>query len=240
MNKIKIILIIIIAAAAVPAGAVDVEYIIMNAVADRNGAGKIFRVGCEINCTTLFILPPDDGIADIIEPSGDWIINCDNRRFIYVVPSRRRLRTSLDLVTRKKKIYSFILEEISGKNSPRRVVKKVMIQNGISRLNRREEEKETDTAADEWAAAGIHRRYKIMDQYFHVERVEDNGIVTRVYIPRSRTRPAVFIRRGKRKAKLEPVRYHDTGDYYVVHRILKKREEIVLKTGKYESRIRRR
>jgi len=241
MNKREVLLIILIlAAAAGLAGAADVEYIVMTAVAGGEGGGKIFRVGCDVHCTTLFVLPRGEGIADIIEPTGEWIINCDNRRFIYVVPSRRRLRTSLDLITRERKIYSFILEEVSGRGSSRQVVKTVMIRNGIRRLDQNEEKKERESGGDDWGRSRVNSRYKISDKYFHVTRVEDNGIVTRVYLPGSRVRPAVFIRSRKRKSRLEPVRYSDTGSFYVVHRILEKKEEIVLKSGKHESRIRRR
>ena len=213
------------------------NYIVMDAFYNRNGGKKIFRVGCETNCTTMFVLPPDELIADIIEPTGDWIINCDNKRFVYVVPSRRGVHTSLDLITKRKKIYSFILEELSGMGTGREVVKKVNIREGISRLNSIEKEIPHEDEFDDWANKRINDRYRIRDKYFSVDKVEDNGIVTRIYIPGSRIRPAVFVKKKGKRSKLGPVRYIDSGEFYIVHRILRKGERIVLKSGKLESFI---
>ena len=218
----------------------DFNYIVMNAFYDWNGGKKIFRIGCETNCTTMFVLPADELIADIIEPTGDWIINCDNRRFIYVVPARKGIHTSLDLITKKSKVYSFILEELSGKRTNRDVVKKVNIREGISRLNMMEKETPIEQHIDEWERGRINDRYKIRDKNFLVEKVEDNGIVTRIYISGSRIRPAVFMRAKGKRSKLEPVRYIDSGEFYIVHKILRKGEMIVLKSGKLESLISKR
>ena len=177
-------------------------------------------------------------IADIIEPTGEWVINCDNKRFVYVVPLKRGIHTSLDLITKNSKIYSFILQELSGMVTDQDVVKKVNIMEGISRLNKVEKKNSGVNQIEEWERGRINDRYKIRDKYFYIDKVEDNGIVTRVYIPRSRIRPAVFVRRNSKRSKLEPVRYIDTGEFYVVHKILRKGEMIVLKSGKIESLIR--
>ena len=93
---------------------------------------------------------------------------------------------------------------------------------------------------NEWVKNRINDRYKIRDKYFHVKRVEDNGIVTRVYMPESRIRPAVFFRAKGKRSRLEPVRFIDKGQFYIVHKILDKGETIVLKSGKRESLLKRR
>ncbi len=216
------------------------NYIVVDAFYDWNAGRKIFRIGCETNCTTMFVLPPDQLIADIIEPTGDWIINCDNRRFVYVVPAKTGIHTSLDLITKRSKIYSFILEELSGKGLNRDVVKKVNIREGISRLKMSGKETVIEKEFDEWEKGRINDNYRIRDKYFSVDKVEDNGIVTRVYIPGSRIRPAVFIKRKGKRSKLEPVRYIDSGEFYIVHKILARGEKIVLKSGKLESLINKR
>jgi len=216
------------------------KYIVMNALYDWNGEKKIFRIGCETNCTTMFVLPPDELIADIIEPTGDWIINCDNRRFVYVVPAKRGIHTSLDLITKRSKIYSFILEELSGKGLNREVVKKVNIREGISRLNMPVKKFRDEQDFDGWENGRINDGYRIRDKNFLVKKVEDNGIVTRIYIPGSRVRPALFFRKKGKRSKLEPVRYIDSGEFYIVHKILRKGEKLILKSGKLESLISKR
>ncbi len=237
IRKMLIFLLIIFTAFILPATG-GFNYIVMNAVYNRDGGKKIFLVGCETNCTTMFVLPSGELIADIIEPTGDWVINCDNKRFVYVVPVKRGIHTSLDLITKNSKIYSFILQELSGMVSDRDVAKKVLIREGISRLNYVNKENTEVHQADEWNRRRINDRYKIRDKYFFIDKVEDNGIVTRIYIPRSRIRPAVFVRGKSKRSKLEPVRYVDSGEFYIVHKILRKGEMIVLKSGKIESLIR--
>ena len=85
----------------------------------------------------------------------------------------------------------------------------------------------------------IDNNYKIRDKYFMIRNVEDDGIFTRIYLGKSQIRPAVFIRKRGKSSRYEPVRYEDTGEMYVIHRVIKKDESIVLKTGKIESTIRR-
>ncbi|MCK5221227.1 MAG: TrbG/VirB9 family P-type conjugative transfer protein [Candidatus Aminicenantes bacterium] len=214
------------------------NYKVLDAVCDGK---KILKIGCETNCTTMFVLPPEEMIADIIEPTGEWIINCDNKRFIYVVPLKRGIYTSLDLITRNSKIYSFILEEVSIRNRDSDVVKKVIIRDRIGHFNTdiRSELPYLDSGSL-WERRIINNRYKIRDKNFKVDKVEDDGILTRVYLPRSQIRPAVFIKGKGKRSKYEPVRYSDVEEYYIIHRIIKKNEMIILKAGKYESIIRRR
>jgi len=214
------------------------QYKVLNVVCDGRGGKNILKIGCETNCTTMFVLPPDEMIADIIEPTGEWIINCDNKRFVYVVPVKQGIHTSLDLITRNSKIYSFILEEISKRNGDPDVVKKVIIRERISYFN---SDKVNTVPGSGYIlnSRSINNRYKIRDKNFKIEKVEDDGILTKIYLPLSQIRPAVFIREKGKRSKLEPVRYSDMENYYIIHRIIRKNEMIILKAGKYESTIRR-
>ena len=214
------------------------QYKVLNVLCDGRSGKNILKIGCETNCTTMFVLPPDELIADIIEPTGEWIINCDNKRFVYVVPVKRGIHTSLDLITRNSKIYSFILEEISIRNRDSDVVKKVVIRERISYFNSVKES--TDPGSGYVLnKRSINDQYKIRDKNFKIEKVEDDGILTKIYLPLSQIRPAVFIREKGKRSKYEPVRYSDMENYYIVHRIIRKNEMIILKAGKYESTIRR-
>lgn len=235
-----LITIVIFTSALITISGSRLNYKVLDAVCDGKSGRNILKIGCETNCTTMFVLPPEEKIADIIEPTGEWIINCDNKRFVYVVPIRRGIYTSLDLITRNSKIYSFILEEVSLRNRDSDVVKKVIIRERIGLFN-------TDNGKEHpysdrgslWERRIINDRYKIRDKHFRVEKVEDDGILTRVYLPRSQVRPAVFIREKGKRSKYEPVRYSDMEDYYIIHKIIKKSERIILKAGKFESIIRR-
>ncbi len=205
-----------------------------------NGSKNIFRISCETNCTTMFVLPKGETIADIIEPTGNWVINCDNRRFVYVVPMRKGIHTSLDLITKSSKIYSFILEEISKSGSGDGIIKKVLIRN-LTRFKDSDkkgkyQDKSSKMVPKENPSNG---RYKIKGKYFKIEKVEDNGILTRIYIGKSQVRPAVFIKKRGRRSGFEPVRYVDNGEILTVHRVIGKGESIILKKGKYESIVRR-
>ncbi len=214
------------------------QYKVLNVVCDGRNGTSILKIGCETNCTTMFVLPPDEMIADIIEPTGEWVINCDNKRFVYVVPVKRGIHTSLDLITRNSKIYSFILEEVSKRGRDSDVVKKVIIRENISYFN-------SDTKSIKPVPKyklnnrRINDRYRIKDKNFRIEKVEDDGILTKIYLPMSQIRPAVFIRGKGKRSKLEPVRYSDMEGCYIVHRVISKKEMIILKSGKFESTIRR-
>ncbi len=235
----KLILLVMISIAGVNllSGA-QRQYKVLNVVCDGRSGKNILKIGCETNCTTMFVLPPDEMIADIIEPTGEWIINCDNKRFVYVVPVKRGIHTSLDLITRNSKIYSFILEEVSIRDRDSDVVKKVVIRERISYFN---SDKKIPAPGSGYVLnkRSINARYKIRDKNFKIEKVEDDGILTKIYLPLSQIRPAVFIREKGKRSKYEPVRYSDMENYYIVHRVIRKNEMIILKAGKYESTIRR-
>ncbi|MCK4889263.1 MAG: TrbG/VirB9 family P-type conjugative transfer protein, partial [Candidatus Aminicenantes bacterium] len=118
------------------------------------------------------------------------------------------------------------------------VVKKVVIRERISYFN---PDKEIPDQGTGYVLnnRSINTRYKIRDKNFKIEKVEDDGILTKIYLPLSQIRPAVFIREKGKRSKYEPVRYSDMENYYIVHRIIRKNEMIILKAGKYESTIRR-
>ncbi len=219
----------------------SMNYKVLDVVNDGRNNKNILRIGCETNCTTIFVLPPGEMIADIIEPTGKWMINCDNKRFIYVVPLKHRIHTSLDLITGNSKIYSFILEEVSMRIGNPDVIKKIIIMEKMGRIHVRIREKSDGKGSvNLWSKRETDNKYKIKDKYFGITKVADDGIFTRIYLPESQVRPAVFIRKKGKRSGYEPVRYSDSGEYYIVHRIIKKNELIVLKVGKHESAIKMR
>ncbi len=238
--KIRLTLMVAILFILDPLFGSGLNYKVVDVYFNGNRDREIRKILCETSCTTMFVLPKSEVIADIIEPTGEWIINCDNKRFVYVVPAKRGIHSSLDIITKNSKIYSFILEEISGQITSSGVVKKVMIgerffssNNVENRMDFSKRDKIKRTVRNE------NSNYKIRDKFFKVTKVVDDGITTKIYFGLSRVRPAVFVRK-KGKSGYEPVRYHDNGKFYIVHRIINRKEVIVLKVGRYEAKIRRR
>ncbi len=210
---------------------------------------KIYTVFCEIDCTSTFILPVNESIAEIIEPTENWTISSDNKRFIYVVPDRQGIHTSLDIITKGSKVYSFILKEVSFKSGIKEIGKKILIVNKKRKLSKFIKTGNLNAVdhllsgdlilSDKIARKRTYSRYKIRDKYFFIEKVADDGIFTYMDLKQSQLRPVVFIRKKKRNSRLEPVKYFDTGAIYKIHRVINKSELIVLKLGRMESEIRR-
>jgi hypothetical protein len=217
----------------------ELTYKVIDTVFKGEEGRQIVRISCEVRCTTMFILPEQEMVADIIEPTGDWIVNCDSRRYIYVVPLKRGIHTSLDIVTGASRVYSFILEEVSGRARPTEIVKKVLIRDSFYLRSGSQEDRGGRDCRAGMSGRPVYKGYKIEDRHFKISGVEDDGIVTRVYMGGSQVRPAVFLKEGRKSSRYEPVRYRDTGDHYLIQRVLGKNESFVLKTGKKESTIRR-
>lgn len=85
--------------------------------------------------------------------------------------------------------------------------------------------------------SNLRQNYKIKDKHFSIESVSDDGIFTYMNVESSRIRPAVFINRDD--DKLEPVKYIDRNGIYIVHAVLKRYEQFVLKLGKKVSTVKR-
>lgn len=214
------------------------EYSIQTCYFPCNKSGEICRINCEVNCTTTFILPEGESVSEIIEPTGSWRVNSDNRRFVYVVPDKKGIHTSLDIITKKDEIYSFILEEISGNHSGGEIIKQVRImgeKGKFFRLTKRLAIKKVVPEKPEYKK--LRYRYRIRDKYFFISEVYDDGIFTTINIGRSQLRPAIFVNKKRGKPHPEVVRYVDNGKEYIVHRVLETGEYFVLKYGKKESLI---
>lgn len=86
----------------------------------------------------------------------------------------------------------------------------------------------------------VSSNYEITDRHFSITRVSDDGIFTYIRLAQSQGRPVVYVAESNDQKKLEPVKYTDEGDHYVVHRVLKPGEKhFFLKLGDQVSEIRR-
>ena len=73
-----------------------------------------------------------------------------------------------------------------------------------------------------------------------MDKVVDDGIFTYIRLAKSQDRPVVYIGEKNDQKKLEPVKYTDEGEYYVVHRVLATGEtHFFLKLGTLATEIRR-
>ena len=86
----------------------------------------------------------------------------------------------------------------------------------------------------------INSNYKVTGTVFSVDRVADDGIFTYIRLAKSQERPVIYIGEKNDQKKLEPVKYTDEGEYYVVHRVLTTGDKkFFLKLGNLVSEIRR-
>jgi type IV secretory pathway VirB9-like protein len=86
----------------------------------------------------------------------------------------------------------------------------------------------------------INSSYVVLGSHFSVDRVADDGIFTYIRLAKSQDRPVVYLGEKNDQKKLEPVKYTDEGEYYVVHRVLAPGEKhFFLKLGDLTTEIRR-
>ena len=87
----------------------------------------------------------------------------------------------------------------------------------------------------------INSDYRITGNVFAVDGVSDDGVFTYVRLARSQERPVVYLGEAGKPKDLEPVKYTDEGDHYVIHRVLTPSDKgFVLKLGGKTSEIRKR
>ena len=78
------------------------------------------------------------------------------------------------------------------------------------------------------------------DRDFSISAVSDDGIFTYVRLAKSQDRPVVYAGESNNEKKLEPVKYTDEGEYYIVHRVLQPgQKRFFLKLGDRVSEVRR-
>ncbi len=237
----SLILIFIFIFSIKPVFSVNYSYITRKCRFEKGGGERIYTIFCEKNCSITFILPIGETVSEVIEPTGEWRINSNGIRYVFVVPDRRRIHTSLDIITKQSAVYSFILREISGSQDKSEVTKKVLIvskQNGsIFKLRTGVGAKKAGEKDSE--GKRIYTGYKIKDKFFHIKSVYDDGRFTYIEMQKGEVRPALFLKKSRGKNNLETLRYTDNGTTYKVHRILNGKERLLFRIGKKESSVRR-
>jgi type IV secretory pathway VirB9-like protein len=87
----------------------------------------------------------------------------------------------------------------------------------------------------------INNNYRVTGNVFSIDSVSDDGVFTYVKLARSIERPVVYLGEAGKNKELEPVKYTDEGDHYVIHRVLTPSDKgFVLKLGDRAGEIKRR
>jgi len=86
----------------------------------------------------------------------------------------------------------------------------------------------------------LNSNYEVKDHKFSISKVVDDHIFTYIQLAKSQDRPVVYIGESNDPKKLEPAKYTDEGEYYIVHRVLQPGEHkhFFLKLGTDVSEIR--
>ena len=80
----------------------------------RPGPKEIVPIRTKTRFTTVITLPAPERVLDYVVGDRDaWVVE-GAERFCYVKPTRERLSTNLALVTASGRVYSFVLNEVSG------------------------------------------------------------------------------------------------------------------------------
>ncbi len=90
----------------------------LSATVVEYGERDVLRLKAKLRYTTLIVLPKNEQILDFT--CGDkefWIVN-GTQNFAYVKPARANSQTNLNLITASGNVYSFVLNEISGRKTP--------------------------------------------------------------------------------------------------------------------------
>jgi type IV secretory pathway VirB9-like protein len=86
----------------------------------------------------------------------------------------------------------------------------------------------------------LNSNYEVKDHKFSISKVVDDHIFTYIQLAKSQYRPVVYIGESNDPKKLEPVKYTDEGEHYIVHRVLEPGDgkRFFLKLGADVSEIR--
>jgi len=228
--------------AAAAAGSLQVKTLICTFAEGQ--AEDVYKVFCQVGFATVFELPEGERIRDFVigDPAG-WKAE-SNGLFGFISPRGPGLQTSLSIITDENRLFVFNLVERSLESVRETTARvKITLQSEEFFVNRGEdkpkgEEQGVDGPAP--AEREMRRRYKVHGKNFAVTRAGDDGVFAYIWLAKAQDRPALFLLNSKEGEKrvLEPVKYVDKGDYYLVHRRLAfRKERFVLKLGKVEDEL---
>jgi type IV secretory pathway VirB9-like protein len=229
---------------------------------DFNGenADKVYRVVTAPGVGTTFRLPDGWKISEFVVTDSKSFHAESNGTIGIVTPLLPSKSTSVSIYTDNDKL--FVFHVTSEPDAAGFVDQLVIVQcdnlQFFSQKVRTEAQKVARSqleAAETRCSASLDQKSKqIKDQLlfslntnyvmvtnsFAVDKVTDDGIFTYIRLAKSPERPVVYIGEKNDQKKLEPVKYSDEGEYYIVHRVLTAGDKhFFLKLGTQTTEIRR-
>jgi len=227
---------------------------------DGENASKVYKVATVPGVGTTFRLPDGWKINDFVIADPKAFHAESNGIIGIVTPLAANKTTSVSIYTDNDRLFVF---HISSEPDPAGFVDQLVIvqcndlqffkqkvrgeAQKIAKEQLEAAETRCSAALDQKARQvreqllfSINSHYEIADRNFSVTKVSDDGIFTYIQLAHSQDRPVVYLGESNDQKKLEPVKYTDEGDYYVVHSVLTPGDKhFFLKLGDRVSEIRR-
>ncbi len=227
---------------------------------DGDNSSKVYRVVTAPGVGTTFRLPEGWKITDFVVTDPKDFHGESNGTIGIVTPLAANKNTSVSIYTDNDRL--FVFQVSSEPEAGGFVDQLVVVQcSNLQFFNQRVRVEAQKIAKDQVDAAearcnasveqktreiheqllfSINSNYEILDRNFSVTKVSDDGIFTYIRLAKSQDRPVVYLGEANDQKKLEPVKYTDEGDYYIVHRVLPPGpKHFYLKLGDLVSEIRR-
>jgi type IV secretory pathway VirB9-like protein len=229
---------------------------------DFNGenADKVYKVVTAPGVGTTFRLPDGWKISDFIVTDAKSFHAESNGTIGIVTPLLPNKSTSVSIYTDNDKLFVFhVTSELDAagfvdqlvivqcnnlqffsqkvKTEAQRVAK-AQLEMAETRCSVSLEQKSKQIK--DQLLFSINSNYTIITNSFAADRIVDDGIFTYIRLAKSPERPVVYIGEKNDQKKLEPVKYTDEGDYYIVHQVLTAADKhLFLKLGNQTTEIRR-
>jgi type IV secretory pathway VirB9-like protein len=221
-------------------------------ICDFNGdnADKVYSIATVPKVGTTFRLPEGWKIVDFVVTDTDSFHAESNGTIGIITALQPNKSTSVTIFTDTDKLFVF---NINSGDTPF-ADQLVIIQCSNLQLFKNKVKAETMRVAqdaEQRCSAMIEQKaqqmlftvnssYQINDRAFSIDKVVDDGIFTYIRLPKSQERPIVYISEKNDQKHLEPVKYTDEGEYYVIHKVLPRgNKRFFLKLGNTVSEISR-
>jgi len=225
---------------------------------DGENASKVYQVVTAVGVGTTFRLPEGWKITDFVVTDPKSFHGESNGTIGIVTPLVANKATSVSIFTENEKLFVFSLSSESADTVDQLVVVECSNLQFFRQKVRAEAQKivndrleiaqtQCDASLDQKAKQvreqllfSLNSNYVIKDHKFSISRVVDDHIFTYIQLAKSQDRPVVYIGESDDPKKLEPIKYTDEGEYYVVHCVLTSGEHkrFFLKLGNDVSEIR--
>ena len=225
---------------------------------DGDSRTKVYEIAAAVGIGTAFQLPEGWEIQDFVVSDSKFFFGQSNGKIGVVKPLAEGKETSIIIYTTNERLFTFhiatkpaeevdelVIIDVHDEGFFRQKVAREASRLVRERVQAMEEakEKEKDAEVDKTekdTLQAANTNYELADgNPFLVDKVVDDGTFTYIWLPRCQSKPGVFVAGKDNPKELEPVKYVDLGDHFQVHRVLRGKERIFLKSGDAVCVIRR-